>query len=65
MKEQIMQVLAKHPKGLRLRYIGSYLNVWHVSLVKDISELEQAGLVEAVNVRDLANMQFYCVWKIK
>ena len=64
MKEKILEVLTNRPKGLRLRELGGVLGVWHPSLVKDIDELETAGKIVGVPCCDMANMEFYYIWKI-
>jgi hypothetical protein len=64
MKEKILNVLAKHPDGLRLRSIGSALGVWHVKLIADITELEAEGKVVSHAYSDRANMEFYNIWQL-
>ena len=64
MKEKILNVLAKHPDGLRLRSIGSAIGVWHVKLIADITELEAEGKVVSHTYSDRANMEFYNIWQL-
>ena len=62
--DRILDLLKDHPNGLRLRSIGSYLGVWHPSLVKDIDELEKAGKIIGKLHRDMGNMESYYIWKL-
>ena len=64
MKEKILNVLANHPDGLRLRSIGSALGVWHIKLIADITELEAEGKVVSHAHCDRANMEFYDIWQL-
>lgn len=64
MLNKILEVLAKHPNGLRLRTIGGLLGVWHVKLVPLMDELEAAGKVVALPHRDMGNAEFYYIWRI-
>ena len=65
MKNQILDILREYPTGLRLRSIGAQLGVWHIKLVGAICELENEGLVYSTPYRDMANMEFYDIWKIR
>lgn len=61
---RILDILKEHPNGLRLRSIGAKLGVWHPSLVPTMNALEESGKVVAIPHRDMANMEFYYVWKL-
>lgn len=64
MKEQILEVLRKHPKGMRLREIGGEVGVWHIKLVPEMYELENEGKVISFMHIDNANMDNYIIYQI-
>ena len=65
MKEQILDVLRKHPSGLRKREISSYTNIWVGNLIQPIVELEKEGKIEHHTHRDMANFEGYDIYTIK
>lgn len=59
MKEQILDILRKHP-GLRKREIASYLGIHHFKIMSLLDEMEMVdhSLVRQYH-HDPANMEFY------
>lgn len=64
MKRKIVAYLLKHPRS-RLRQIGGALGVWHISLVKDVHELVDAGVLVVEPYRNAANMEFYDLYSVR
>jgi DNA-binding Lrp family transcriptional regulator len=64
MKEQIREVLAHHPNGLRLREIAMYLRVNRFALINDLEKLHKAGLVKGIAVNDFAQGESYILWQV-
>ena len=62
MKEQIRELLAHHPNGLRLREIGAYLRVYHIKLIGLIGEMEKEGIISGKPNTDHANGEYYITW---
>lgn len=62
MKEQIKELLAHHPNGLRLREIAMYLRVNRFSIINELDELHKAGLVCGRSNEDHANGEYYIIW---
>lgn len=58
MKVKILKVLNEHP-NLRKREIASYLHCHHFTLITDLNELEEAGLVKSTYHHEPEQMQFY------
>ena len=63
-KNEIVETLKKAPYGLRLRDIGSCLQVWSPLLVQSMTELEAEGKISRTLYTDMANMENYYIWKI-
>lgn len=63
-KDEIVETLKKAPYGLRLRDIGSCLQVWHPLLVQSMTELEAEGKISRTLYADMGNMENYYIWKI-
>lgn len=61
LKERIVEAVKAHP-GIRLRYIGYLVDAYHISLIKEMSELEKEGKIKSVPHSDLANMEYYNEW---
>lgn len=64
MKEKILTALRARPNGMRLRELGSECGTWHPNLLPTIYELLDAGLITRTSYRDMANMEFYDIYKI-
>ena len=62
MKKEILNILHKHPTGLRLREIAMYLRVNRFSLISELDELYKAGLVYGRYNDDHANGEYYIIW---
>ena len=62
MKEKIIEVLRKHPNGLRMREIAMYLHCNRIVLIKDLDELKEAGLIDTQPNEDHANGEYYIIW---
>lgn len=62
-ENEVLAVLDKFPRGLRLRDIGGQVGVWHVALVQTMNELERQNKVVSIPGGDRANMEFYYIWK--
>ena len=63
MKEQILELLGKHPNGLRLREIAMYLGCNRFSLINIIDELKKEGRVDGVGVNNFAQGESYILWR--
>lgn len=63
-KDEIVETLKNAPNGLRLRDIGSYINVWSPLLVQSMAELEAEGKIFRTPYRDIGNMEHYYIWRI-
>lgn len=64
MKEKIIEVLAYHPRGLRLREIAMYLQINHFSLISLLNELERENSITGIGVNDYVNGESYILWKL-
>lgn len=62
MKNEIIEVLREHPKGLRLREIAMYLRVNRFSLINLLDELKKEGLIDGRSNEDHANGEYYIIW---
>ena len=62
MKEKIIEVLAHHPNGLRLREIAMYLRVNRFSIINELDKLHKEGLVCGHSNEDHANGEYYVIW---
>jgi hypothetical protein len=62
MKEQIKELLANHPNGLRLREIAMYLRGSRFALIDPLNELHKEGLVYGRQNYDHANGEYYIIW---
>ena len=63
-KNEIVEALRNAPDGLRLRDIGSSIQVWAPLLVQIMSELETEGKIFRTSYRDIGNMENYYIWKV-
>lgn len=63
-KNEIVEALRNAPNGLRLRDIGSSIQVWAPLLVQSMSELEAEGKIFRTSYRDMGNMENYYIWKV-
>ena len=64
MKEQIKEILAHHPNGLRLREIAMYLQVNRFSLINLLDELKKEGVITGVGVNNFVQGESYILWKL-
>ena len=62
MKNQILEILRKHPTGLRLREIAMYLRVNRFSLITPLDQLHKEGLIDGRQNEDHANGEYYIIW---
>ena len=62
MKEQIRELLAHHPNGLRLREIAIYLRVHHFSLINILDEMKKEGIIDGRSNDVHANGEYYIIW---
>ena len=62
MKEQIKELLAHHPDGLRLREIAMYLRVNRFSIINLLDELKKEGIINGRSNEDHANGEYYIIW---
>lgn len=65
MKDQILELLARENRPMRLRDIGRSLGVWHCSLAGIMGELEDSGEVITSVYSDPANMEYYKLFSLK
>lgn len=63
-KDEIVEILKKAPYGLRLRDIGSCIQVWSPLLVQSMTELESEGKIFRTLYRDMGNMENYYIWEL-
>lgn len=64
-RRDVVNLLAKHPNGLRKRMISSYTGIWVGDLVEVMADLEKDGVVTSRMVTDFANMESYDVYTLK
>ena len=62
MKEQIKELLAHHPDGLRLRVIAMYLRVNRFSIINILDEMKKEGIIGGHSNDDHANGEYYIIW---
>ena len=62
MKEQIIEILAHHPDGLRLREIAMYLRVNRFSIINTMDEMKKEGIIDGRSNEDHANGEYYMIW---
>ncbi len=62
MKEQIKELLANHPNGLRLREIAMYLRVNRFSIIDIMNEMKKEGIIDGRSNDDHANGEYYIIW---
>lgn len=62
MKEQIKELLAHHPDGLRLREIAMYLRVNRFSIINTMDEMKKEGIINGRSNEDHANGEYYIIW---
>ena len=62
MKEKIIEVLRKHPNGLRMRDIAMYLYCNRSALINELDELKKAGLIDNRPNEDHTNCEYYNIW---
>ena len=61
-KEQIKELLAHHPNGLRLREIAMYLRVNRFSIFNIMDEMKKEGIIDGRSNDDHANGEYYILW---
>lgn len=64
MKEKIIEVLAYHPNGLRLREIAMYLQVNRFSLINLLDELKKENFITGIGVNNFVQGESYILWKL-
>ena len=64
-RRAILDILCKCPRGLRKREISSFTGIWVGDLVKPMADMEAEGILVRTSVRDMANMEYYDIWKIR
>ena len=62
MKNEIIEVLREHPKGLRLREIAMYLGVNRFKLINILDEMKKADIIDGRSNEDHANGEYYIIW---
>ena len=62
MKEQIKELLADHPNGLRVREIAMYLRVNRFSIINIMDEMKKEGIINGRSNEDHANGEYYIIW---
>ena len=62
MKEQIIEILREHPRGLRLREIAMYLRVNRFSIINLLDEMKKEDLIDGRSNDDHANGEYYILW---
>ena len=64
-RRAIIDILCKCPGGLRKREISSFTGIWVGDLVDVMAEMEDEGIITRTSIRDMANMEFYDIWRLK
>ena len=64
MKEQIKELLARHPDGLRLREIAMYLRVNRFSLINLLDEMKKENIITGIGVNNFVQGESYILWKL-
>ena len=64
MKEKIIEVLAHHPNGLRLREIAMYLHVNRFSIINLLDELKKENFITGIGVNNFVQGESYILWKL-
>ena len=62
MKEQIRELLAHHPNGLRLRSIAMYLGVNRFKLINILDEMKKECIIDGRSNDDHANGEYFIIW---
>ena len=64
MKERIKELLARHPDGLRLREIATYLRINRFSLIGYLDEMKKDGIITGIGVNNFVQGESYILWKL-
>ena len=64
MKEQIKELLAHHPNGLRLREITMYLRVNRFSIINLLDEMKKENIITGIGVNNFVQGESYILWKL-
>jgi hypothetical protein len=64
MKEQIKELLAHHPNGLRLREIAMYLRIERLSLLILLYEMKRENSITSVGVNNFVQGESCILWKL-
>ena len=64
MKEQIKELLARHPNGLRLSEIAMYLRIKRLSLLILLYEMKRENSITGVGVNNFVQGESYILWKL-
>ena len=62
MKVLIIELLAHHPNGLRLRSIAMYLGGNRFKLINILDEMKKEGIINGRSNDDHANGEYYIIW---
>jgi hypothetical protein len=64
MKEQIKELLAHHPNGLRLREIAMYLRIERLSLLILLYEMKRENSITSVGANNFVQGESCILWKL-
>ena len=64
MKEKIIEILAQHPNGLRMREIEMYLQINHFSLFNLLDEMKKENFITRIGVNNFVQGESYILWKL-
>ena len=64
MKNKVLEILAHHPDGLRLREIAMYLQVNQFFLIKLLYEMKKENSITGIGVNNFVQGESYILWKL-
>ena len=64
MKNKVLEILAHHPDGLRLREIAMYLQVNQFFLINLLDEMKKENLITGIGVNNFVQGESYILWKL-
>ena len=62
MREQILNIINNTDKPVRARDIAGEIGKWVCEVAIECSVMADEGLIEQTTYRDVANMEFYCLY---
>lgn len=62
MREQAIEILRKHPNGMRMRMLAYDLHISPYSCGCLLRKMKDEGTVTAKAVHDIGNMEYYDLW---